>query len=619
MLLLILGAATIVLMILVFATYFFSFNLMSEVVEQKSRDEVELAVSKIERWIEQKKNIADIVAKVESRNINTVHELVSYLRDIQFEFGVKAIFVAYNNDGAFVSSDNWEPPSDWDPRERDWYKEAISSNETIVTTPYDDASNLHDKVITFAKAIRDKSGVQGVVGIDVSIDSILLIINEMKIGKYSRPYLLTESGEVIEAKALLVRGRGAEMPKLDNIREFIDTGEALKTYVDGEYRVFARVEGAPLIVVLHYPLAEVHSQLENLSYIFAFGSFGALLVLALVVLGVSNLIASPVLSLAEGAKQVAEGNFKHRLPITTKDELGFVSHRFNLMVEELLEKELIRSTFGRYVSPEAVNEILSGKMTLGGEKRLVSVLMCDLRGFTAYSEKADPEKLVSLLNDYFTRMDSVIRANGGSINRYLGDGILALFGAPVVLENSGLSSIRAALAMRDALKEFNAETGTSFELGIGIHTGVAIVGNIGSEAHTEYTVIGDVANLASRIESLTKLYGETILVSEAVSALLPQGMYHMKMVDKVRVFGKVEPVMLFSPHQKESIDDVSVSKTKTIVETYLRGNFGHAAELILCLDESDKTPHLNILLERCQAFMQQAPSSWDGVFTFGSK
>jgi len=618
LLFLILGASTLVLMVLGFATYYFSFDLMSNVVEEMNRDEVELAVTKIDRWIEQKKNIVDIVADVEGRNINTPHELVSYLRDVQFKFSAKAIFVAYQKNGAFVSSDSWEPPTDWDPREREWYKQAIALEEAIVTTPYEDATYPHERVLTIAKAIRNKDGMQGVVGVDVSMDSIRLIMDNMDLGKYSRAYLLSDSGDVIEAP-VRTRGKSVEKPKQANIKDFIDSGESLKTYFDWEYRVFAKVQGAPLIVVLHFPLAEVHSQLEKLSYIFSLGALGSLLVLALVVLGVSTLIARPVLSLAEGAKQIADGNFRHRLTITTKDELGFVSHRFNLMAEELLEKDLIRSTFGRYVSPEAVNEILSGKMALGGEKRLVSVMMCDLRGFTAFSEKADPEKLVSLLNDYFTRMDSIIRANGGSINRYLGDGILALFGAPVMLENSGLASIKAALAMRDELKEFNASSGTNFELGIGIHTGVAIVGNIGSKTHTEYTVIGDVANLACRIESLTKLYGETILVSEAVSALLPQGMYRMKIVDKVRVFGKAEPVMLLSPHLKEGANDAMLDKTRIIVETYLQGNFGHAAELILCLDDSHKTAHLDILLRRCQNFMLQAPKSWDGVFTFSSK
>lgn len=613
----VLGVVGVVLFALAFATYHSSFSLLDEMTEEKSRDEVELAVEKIERWMAQRRSALEVLAHVEERNLAKSHEQQAYFLDVANQFGERAVYFA-SAEGSVISSDGWEAPDGWDPRSRPWYQAAIASDNSIVTNPYADASPPYQKIITFAAAIRQRGEVRGVIAMDASIDSVLAIVNQLRIGDFSRAYLLFEKDGVVADDAIFGMHSDNEI-KRTWLNDFLVSGEKLKVYVDDEYRVFARIADTGMIVALHLPLSSINSALMELTYIFGFGSIAALLVLAFAVSFVSAVIARPILSLADGAKKIAAGDFAQRLAISTKDEIGLVTHRFNFMAEGLQEREVIRSTFGRYVSPEAVREILDGKMELGGEKKLVTVMFCDLRNFTSYAERCDPERLVETLNKYFTQMDAVIRRHGGSINRYLGDGILALFGAPTMLENSASAAAEASLAMVDALQEFNVQQGTEFGLGIGIHTGVALVGNIGSLEHTEYTVIGNVANLAARIEALTKVYGETIVVSEAIAALLPTGVFESKLLDRVRVFGKKDSVTLYALSRAQDADLRTKELTAKIVETYLQGNFVTAAQCILQIDKELRTAHLQLLLERCQELAQDDAGDWDGAYTYRSK
>lgn len=615
---LILAVSTLILVCLSGATYFQSFLLFDEIIEEKSTGEVEIALNKIAKWIEGRRKVIQVLAHVGSRGLNSHHGTKEYFIDIASELNAKAIYYLDVESDNFISSDNWTPPIDWDVKSRPWYIEAIASDNTIITSPYKDQTYPFNSIITIASAIKVKGTLKGIIAMDVSIDSLRLILSEIDIGKYSRSYLATKDGQIIDT------GHSDSSSKnnmIDNsfLNDFIASNKDIKIYQEDEYRVFASIPNTPFIVAVHTPDSEAHIQLTKLSYIFVSGFFLSLIILFISVKWMSRVISRPIILLSDGAKEIIDGNYSFRIPPQTKDEIGLLTHRFNLMAEGLQEKEVIRSAFGRYVSPEAVHEILNGNIDLGGEKRLITTLICDLRGFTAYSEACDPETLVSQLNEYFTRMDAIIRNEGGSINRYLGDGILALFGAPSLLENSALAAVNAAIKMSEEMQVYNAEMGTTFELGIGVHTGVGIVGNIGSMTHTEYTVIGDVANLTSRIESLTKLYGEKILISAATSALLPQGMFTQKIIDRVKVHGRSEFVYLYSPSIKSSKNDVLNHQTKKIVEKYLMGDFESAANEILNLTSDQRSIHLETILKRCQDFITHGSASWDGSFSMESK
>jgi adenylate cyclase len=250
----------------------------------------------------------------------------------------------------------------------------------------------------------------------------------------------------------------------------------------------------------------------------------ALLAALAIGIGLAGGITSPVQQLVAGMRQVVKGNLSYRSPIERHDEIGFLATSFNEMVSGLQERERIRDTFGRFVSHDVAEAVLAGRVPLQGERRDVSILFQDIRGFTSLSEGRDPAALLNLLNRFFTQVVAAVEAEGGVVKQFLGDGVMALFGAPQVHADHAQRAVRAALDIVDRLRELNeqlAQQGApKLEIGVGIHTGAVVAGLIGPDNRMEYGVVGDAVNVASRIEDLTKELRATVLVSKEVSIQL---------------------------------------------------------------------------------------------------
>ena len=233
--------------------------------------------------------------------------------------------------------------------------------------------------------------------------------------------------------------------------------------------------------------------------------------LAALVLGtiVARRVTGPITALTEAATRVQAGDLSVELPVRSRDEIGRLTRSFNEMIEGLRQRDFIRNTFGRYVSPEVAQQLLASPeaQRLGGEKREVTILMSDLRGYTRFAELGEPEDVMVVLNDVLARMTDVIIAHGGTINEFIGDAIFAIFGAPLVHPDHAERAAAAAIAMQRAMADVNeghARRGLPrFEMGIGINTGEAVVGNIGSEQRAKYAVVGAAVNLAARVEGCT--------------------------------------------------------------------------------------------------------------------
>ena len=282
-----------------------------------------------------------------------------------------------------------------------------------------------------------------------------------------------------------------------------------------------------------------------------FVSFLVLIFAFIINISLSKIILNPLNKLTAATEKIKAGDYKSRVPVVTADELGTLADSFNDMAESLLEKEFMRDTFGKVVDPEVRDYLLKENLfqdgALGGETREVTVLFCDIRSFTAMSEKMEATEVVSLLNRYFTVLGQCIAAHHGIINKYIGDAIMAIFGAPVKSDNSAQDAFCAACDMRKALADLNLEfAATGFpevRFGIGIHTGPVFAGTIGAETRMEYTVIGDTVNTASRLESLCKTYKTDLLIS-AVSA--EKIKTDLDYIDEAQIRGKEEPMKVFS-------------------------------------------------------------------------
>jgi adenylate cyclase len=264
--------------------------------------------------------------------------------------------------------------------------------------------------------------------------------------------------------------------------------------------------------------------------------------------GLATLLSRPISRLVEGTRAIASGNFQVALPVTSRDELGALTESFNQMVKSLREKEMIKRAFSRYVAREVVEEVLKDpdSLHLKGERREVTILFCDIRGFTTMSEHLDPERVVSLLNDFYTVMIDITFKHDGTLDKFLGDGIMAIFGAPIAHPEHALMSVRAALAMQEGIEALSASRVSRghepLAVGIGINAGEVVAGTVGTEDRMEYTVIGDNVNLASRLGSNAK--PGQILVSHRIWELVKER-FDVQTRGPLRVKGKDEEVEVY--------------------------------------------------------------------------
>ncbi len=281
-----------------------------------------------------------------------------------------------------------------------------------------------------------------------------------------------------------------------------------------------------------------------------------ILVITLIIIVIGTLLSvifgiyfsRPIRKLQESAKALGAGDFDQRVQIKRNDEIGDLASAFNKMAEGLSEREKIRETFGKYVSPEIRDEILSGRIPFDGERRMATVLFSDLRDFTPYVEGHSPEEVIKGLRSYFTAMQKAISLNNGLVLQYVGDEIETVFAVPIWYEDHAQKAIMAALDMRVSLQELNrirtAEGFTPFRHGIGIHTGEVLAGNTGSEDRLSYTLIGNTVNLTSRIEGLTKKFKCDILASEETVKRLT-GSFNLKKEPPQMVKGYSKPITIY--------------------------------------------------------------------------
>lgn len=310
--------------------------------------------------------------------------------------------------------------------------------------------------------------------------------------------------------------------------------------------------------------------------------------------------------------------------------LGFAGTTVYRVVFEQSQQRMIRSVMARYLSPTVSQWVLKDPelLRLGGETRTMTVLFCDLRGFTTLSHALEPQALVSLLNEFMSAMTQVVFAHDGVLDKYIGDAVMAFWNAPVDQPDHARRACEAALAMLDRLGHLRADWkqrgAPPLDLGIGINTGPMVVGNLGSKDRLTYTVVGDTVNVASRLEGLNKEYGTRVVIGEA-TRLAAGDVLHYRYLDLVAVKGRGEPLTVYEVTGRSGQLDPA---RQSLLEAYARGielyrsrQWAEAVELFRALRKSapDDGP-INLYLQRSTNFLDYPPpADWNGVYAATSK
>jgi class 3 adenylate cyclase len=267
----------------------------------------------------------------------------------------------------------------------------------------------------------------------------------------------------------------------------------------------------------------------------------------LLILLLSDSITTPVSELRKAAASVGRGDFDVRVPVLTTDETGELTRSFNQMAAGLGERERIRETFGAYVDPEVAEHILREGTSLEGEQVEVTMLFLDIRDFTGYAERAEAPQVVATLNRLWELVVPLIHQHGGHVDKFVGDGLLAVFGAPRRSVDHADQALAAALAIASAVRE---EFDSELAVGIGLNSGRVVAGNVGGGGRLEFSVIGDAVNVAARVEAATRETGDVVLLAERTKALLQGGDVSLEERPNVDLKGKRESVKLFAPESR---------------------------------------------------------------------
>lgn len=290
-----------------------------------------------------------------------------------------------------------------------------------------------------------------------------------------------------------------------------------------------------------------------------FFSLGLSLLLALLLaLFLTRRFSKPLETISAALYKIGKGKLDTRVAIHSKDEFADVANSVNEMVVGLRQRDQLKMSLARYVSNQVAEKILAtGKLPeVHGELRKTTVLFCDVRNFTKIAEQLSPEEVVTLLNETFEYMIDAIFKYKGMLDKFLGDGFMAIFGAPLDDPLQEEHAIRTALMIQNELKKvaqkWSLERGIEIKMGIGIHTGMAIVGNIGSKHRMEYTAIGDTVNLAARLETATKEFGSRILLSNKTYEAVA-GKFIFKSLGSIRIAGRSEPVTVYEVEGEKNV------------------------------------------------------------------
>ena len=336
----------------------------------------------------------------------------------------------------------------------------------------------------------------------------------------------------------------------------------------------------------------------------------------------SGTVTRPVALLVEGARRIARGEYDSQVNVQQQDEIGRLADSFNDMAKGLKERDQVRNLLGKVVSPQIAEELMSKDIELGGEEVEASILFSDIRSFTSISEAMTPQQVIEMLNHYLTEMNDIIEQHSGVVDKYIGDAVMAIYGAPLAHPDSAQNAVNSALKMQRAMAQINLRFQDwgipPLAIGIGINTGTVVAGNMGSMTRLNYTVLGDAVNLASRVEGLCKNYGSPVIITDSTRQAC--GDLRCLELDRVTVKGKSEPVTLFRPIVDGEIGLEELETYQSALNAYRACDWELATGYFTALQQQFPGELYRMYLDRLRHFASHPPAEdWDGVFVLTTK
>ncbi|MCA0928799.1 adenylate/guanylate cyclase domain-containing protein [Ruegeria profundi] len=541
--------------------------------------------------------------------------------------------------------------TEYDPRTRPWYLGAKEQTGIYITPLYRFESTGRLGV-TVAKRVLNLNGeLVGVVALDMTISALSQILDDIRIGDHGRAFMLNHEGHLLSYTGTRFEGEAAhfvstdpnERIEIDNevidsaITEWRASQKAFFHFVppSGKYKHIASVAPIPQIFDVQPILGLTVPEDEFVGAIKAttiralqVGGFALVLAVAFTFV-VARLLSNNLTRVATEARRMSNFDLSDDLEVkSTIKEVADLQAAITSMKAGL-------SSFGAYVPKELVRSIVSKaqRITVGGDTRDVTLMFSDLQAFTSQTEGLEPEVLMPALSEYFEAMEKEISCNSGTVDKYIGDAIMALWNAPLDDPEHAINACKAALACLEAEARLNSEKDASplrpLYTRFGLHTGRVVVGNVGSRSRLQYTALGSAVNFASRLEGLNKVYGTRILVSEALFLLVSDSFY-LREIDVVAPAGTTSPTRIYELMGGKS--DVGESRIKENVfreheswqacyALYRSRNWSESLNAFQAHRSIARNKLLiDTFITRCNRFIADPPSAdWDGVYRFARK
>jgi len=544
----------------------------------------------------------------------------------------------------------------YDPRTRGWYKKAVTQKKAVWTNVYIFATDNMPGFSCAAPVYNDDGGLEGVACIDIGIRDLSLYLGGISTTENSKLFIYDQDNQII-AKPLKAEDPldillsvypGADgsnnysMKKVDDqadpvIAEAfkkstgrVNTNGIYSFSLDGN-NYFCKVDSMPLDQELSINVGMIVPDNDIMGIVYKNNRMVLIISLIVIIIAiiisilVSSLISKPLKILSTEMNDIKE------LDIDDGEvDINSGIKEIDNMVDSFQGMKQGLASFKKYVPADLVTQLVKNSQSaeIGGKKQTLTLLFSDIENFTGISEKTPPEELVNRLYDYFSIFAHTITGNRGTIDKYIGDSIMAFWGAPIEMD----AKTHATLACRAALtcqmqgqnlsNQWVREGKPKFRTRFGIHTGEVVVGNMGSDERINYTVLGDNVNLASRLEGINKYYGTEIIISANTHDLVKDD-FEFRMLDKITVKGKTQPLFIYELLAEKDKLNQSLIKIYSAYERglkfYFDGDWDNCIKYMTAVRRHSNDKAAQVILERAENFKLNPPAVWDGVYAFDKK